>query len=100
MPLCIDIRRAMALASVRLALPEISLGSVIVGMEADMTLRAVYAATGIVTPMYSTNLATMPVEWLSVAAYSNTLIDGTNVFTFDPPDTNSAAVFYHLRVNP
>ena len=69
---------------------------VIVDVNTDVTLWAVYTPTGTVTPMYSTNLGTVPIEWVTVPVFSNTFVTGTNVITFDPPDTNSADVHFHL----
>jgi len=69
---------------------------VIVDVNTDVTLWAVYTPTGMVTPMYSTNLGTVPIEWITVPVFSNTFVTGTNVITFDPPDTNSADVHFHL----
>jgi len=69
---------------------------VIVDVNTDVTLWAVYTPTGTITPMYSTNLGTVPIEWVTVLVFSNTFVTGTNVITFDPPDTNSADVHFHL----
>ena len=69
---------------------------VIVDMDAATTLWAVYAPTGITTPMYSTNLETMPIEWIPISVYSNTLVNGTHVFEFDRPDTNASVIYFEL----
>ena len=70
---------------------------VIVDIDADVTLWAVYTPTGTIVPMYSTNLGTTPIEWLTVPIFTNTPIGGTNRIEFDPPDTNSSALYFHLR---
>jgi len=62
-----------------------------------VTLWAVYTPTGTIMPMYSTNLGTMPIEWLTINIFTNTTMNGTNRIEFDPPETNSSAIFYHLR---
>ena len=68
----------------------------IVDVNTDVTLWAVYTPTGTITPMYSTNLGTVPIEWIPISVFSNSLISGTNVFEFDPPDTNASAVKFQL----
>jgi hypothetical protein len=73
---------------------------VIVDMNRDVTLWAVYTPTGTVTPVYSTNLGTVPIEWLQIPVFSNSPASSTNVFTFDPPDTNAPTIIYMLRQNP
>ena len=70
---------------------------VIVEMNTDVTLWAVYAPAGSVTPAYSTNLGTLPIEWLSISVFSNALVGGTNVIEFEPPDTNAATVYFKLQ---
>ena len=72
------------------------LAPVIVDVNADVTLWAVYTPTGTITPMYSTNLGTVPIEWITVPVFSNTFVTGTNVIMFDPPATNGADVHFHL----
>lgn len=69
----------------------------IVKIDTDVTLWAVYTATGSVTPIYSTNPGAIPIEWIPIAVFSNALVNGTNVFEFDPPDTNASAVIFQLR---
>jgi hypothetical protein len=74
---------------------------VIVDINADVTLWAVYTPTGTIVPLYSTNLGTMASEWLPVTAFTNTPIGQSNIMIeFDPPDTNALGIFYHLRQNP
>ena len=71
---------------------------VIVDMDSDVTLYAILTPTGSVLPLYSTNLGLVPIEWLSISAYTNTIVDLTNIIIeFEPPETNVPAVFYHLR---
>ena len=70
---------------------------VIADMNKDVTLWSIYDPGGTVTPQYSTNLGTVPVEWLSIPVFSNTPNDGTNVFTFAPPDTNAPLVIFRLQ---
>ena len=72
---------------------------VIVNMNRDVTLWAVYTPTGSVSPIYSTNLETMPVGWLPIPAFSNSQESGTNVILFDPPDTNAPVIMYRLQQN-
>lgn len=69
---------------------------VIVYIDTGVTLSAVHASTGTIMPMYTTNLETIPVEWIQISAFSNSLAGGTNVIAFDPPDTNAALVIYKL----
>ena len=71
----------------------------IVHMDKDM-MWAVYTPTGTIMPVYSTNLGTMPIEWMPVSVISNSLVGGTNVIEFDLPDTNTAAVYFQLRQGP
>ena len=73
---------------------------VIVYMDTDITLWAIYAPTGASIPAYSTNLGTMPIEWIPISAFSNALVGGTNVIEFAPPDTNAAAVFFTIFGTP
>jgi len=69
---------------------------VIVDVNTDVTLWAVYTPTGTVTPMYSKNLGTVPIEWMPISVFSNSFVTGTNVIEFDPPNTNATALFFHL----
>lgn len=73
---------------------------VIVNMNKDVTLWTVYTPTGTVTPVYSTNLGAMPIEWLAIPIFSNSSMNGTNIITFNPPYTNAPAVIYRLQQNP
>jgi len=68
----------------------------IIAVDSIMQIRAIHAPTGTVTPMYSTNLGTVPVEWTTIIGYTNTFLHGTNIIEFDPPDTDSTAVYFHL----
>jgi hypothetical protein len=77
-------------SSTTLAQPEI------MNMSTDVMLWTVYTTTGAIAPVYSTNLGTLPVEWMSVSVFSNSFISGTNLFTFDPPDTNAQSVFFQM----
>jgi len=70
---------------------------VIVDMNSDVTLWSVYDPGGTVTPQYSTNLGTIPVEWLNITIFSNTPAGGTNIISFDSPDTNAPVVIYRLQ---
>ena len=72
----------------------------IVHMNTDVALWTVDAPTGGVIPEYATNLDTIPIEWISIPVFSNTVVDGTNVIEFGSPDTNAAAVFFRLLVAP
>jgi len=72
---------------------------VIVNMNRDVTLWAVYTPTGSVVPIYSTNLGTVPIEWLQIPVFSNSPESGTNVISFDPPDTNASVIIYRLQQN-
>jgi len=69
---------------------------VIADVNTDVTLWAVYTPTGMITPMYSTNLGTVPIEWIPISVFSNSFVTGTNVIEFDPPNTNATALFFHL----
>ena len=68
----------------------------IVGINTNVRLWVIYAPMGTIVPRYSTNLATIPIEWLSIPSFTNIPGSGTNIFQFDPPDTNAQAVFYHI----
>lgn len=72
---------------------------VIVGMNRDVTLWSVFEPGGTVTPEYSTNLGAVPIEWLNIPVFSNTPVNGTNVFTFAPPIANALVVLYRLQRN-
>ena len=72
----------------------------IVDFNKDVTLWTVYTPFGSIMPMYSTNLVTIPIEWIPISVFSNSLVSGTNVIEFDPPDPNASAVFFHLRQSP
>ena len=72
----------------------------IVNINKDVTLWAVYSPTGMITPMYSTNLKTSPIEWKSISIFTNSFINGTNVIDFDSPDINANAIFYQLWQTP
>ena len=69
---------------------------VIINIDSNVTLWTVYAPTGTITPMYSTNLGMSPIDWYPVSSFANSFVNGTNVIEFDPPDTNAAAVFFEL----
>ena len=69
----------------------------IVNIDPDGTIWAVYLPTGIISSEYSTNLSTIPIEWLPLSISSNTLVDGTNVIEFDQPDTNASPVYFRLQ---
>ena len=71
------------------------LSPMIVKMDADVTLWAVYSPTGLV-PMYATNLKVTPIEWMPISIYSNFSLGGTNILKFEPPDTNAAAIYFQL----
>ena len=73
---------------------------VIVDMNKDGTLWSVHEPGGTITPQYSTNLGTIPIEWLSIPIFSNAYDSGTNVITFEPPNTNAPAVNYRLLWEP
>ena len=69
----------------------------IVDVDTDVTLFAIYSPTGTVRPVYSTNLGIVPIEWLTIGTFTNTFVDVTNIIIeFDPPDTNAPSIFYHL----
>jgi hypothetical protein len=70
---------------------------VIVDFNKDVTLWAVYAPTGTITPMYSTNLGTMPIEWIPILIFTNSPVNGTNILSFDPPDTNAPLSYFKLQ---
>ena len=69
---------------------------VIVDIDPAVTLWAVYQPAGTITPLYSTNLETVPIEWIPISVFSNTLLSGTNVFAFDQPDTNASLIYFKL----
>jgi len=56
----------------------------------------VHAPTGTVAPIYATNVTTTPIEWLPVSVFSNSFENSTNLFYFDPPDTNATAFYIQL----
>ena len=68
----------------------------IVNMDPDVTLWAIYMPTGTITPLYATNLETMPVEWIPISVFSNVLVNGTNVIEFDRPETNVSLIYFKL----
>jgi len=68
----------------------------IVNLDSAVTLWAIHAATGTITPWYSTNFDSAPIEWLPVTVFSNSFVSGTNVFEFDPPDTNVSLIYFRL----
>ena len=73
---------------------ERALSAVVIAL---LFFAATHATTGAFVPAYATNLGTMPVEWMPIPAYSNTLVSGTNLVTFDPPDTNAQALFFRMQ---
>ena len=73
---------------------------VIVDVAPDVTLWAVYAQVGTIVPQYATNLGVIQIEWTPISVFSNSLVDGTNIVTFDPPDTNAATVMFRLQQTP
>jgi len=68
----------------------------IVNIDTGVKMWAIYAPTGMITPEYSTNLLTSPVEWIPISNFSNTIENGTNAIEFDPPDTNASGIFFRL----
>ena len=46
--------------------------------------------------MYSTNLETMPIEWIPISVFSNSPLNGTNIIEFDQPDTNASLIYFKL----
>ena len=73
---------------------------VIVDANADVTLWAVTSPGGTIVPEYSTNLCATPIEWLAVSVFSNSLVGGTNMIEFDPPDPSASAVYFRLLHTP
>jgi hypothetical protein len=69
---------------------------VIVDVDPSVTLWAVYQPGGTITPMYSTNLETIPIDWIPISVFSNTLVSGTNVFEFEKADTNASLIYFRL----
>ena len=76
---------------------RLSTPPVIVNFDTDVTLWAVYTPTGTISPVYSTNLGTIPIDWMPISVFSNAFVSGTNLITFDPPNTDAQAVFFQMR---
>ena len=69
---------------------------VIVRMNSSVVVWGVHFPTGMVAPIYATNVTTTPVEWFPVSIFSNSFENNTNVFCFNPPDTNATTVYIQL----
>jgi len=65
-------------------------------METNATLWVIYTPSGSIMPMYSTNLGTVSIEWISIPGFSDALENGTNILTFTSPGTDAQALFFQV----